>query len=85
MEMGFTGPNTCIVTACAAGAHGVGEGYRYIVDGLADVCLAGGTEAVITPLSMAGFAQMQPWPQSSADLPPPPERVEPGELPPAPP
>jgi 3-oxoacyl-[acyl-carrier-protein] synthase II len=59
MEMGFTGPNTCIVTACAAGAHGVGEGYRYIVDGLADVCLAGGTEAVITPLSMAGFAQMQ--------------------------
>jgi 3-oxoacyl-[acyl-carrier-protein] synthase II len=59
MEMGFTGPNTCITTACAAGAHGVGEGYRYIVDGLADVCLAGGTEAVITPLSMAGFAQMQ--------------------------
>ena len=59
MEMGFTGPNTCIVTACAAGAHGVGEGYRYILDGLADVCLAGGTEAVITPLSMAGFAQMQ--------------------------
>ena len=59
MEMGFTGPNTCIVTACAAGAHGIGEGYRYIVDGLADVCLAGGTEAVITPLSMAGFAQMQ--------------------------
>jgi 3-oxoacyl-[acyl-carrier-protein] synthase II len=59
MEMGFTGPNTCIVTACAAGAHGVGEGYRYIVDGLADVCLAGGTEAVITSLSMAGFAQMQ--------------------------
>jgi 3-oxoacyl-[acyl-carrier-protein] synthase II len=58
MEMGFTGPNVCIVTACAAGAHGVGEGYRYIVDGLADVCLAGGTEAVITPLSMAGFAQM---------------------------
>jgi 3-oxoacyl-[acyl-carrier-protein] synthase II len=59
MEMGFTGPNVCIVTACAAGAHGVGEGYRYIVDGLADVCLAGGTEAVITSLSMAGFAQMQ--------------------------
>lgn len=59
MEMGFTGPNVCIVTACAAGAHGVGEGYRYIVDGLADMCLAGGTEAVITSLSMAGFAQMQ--------------------------
>jgi 3-oxoacyl-[acyl-carrier-protein] synthase II len=59
MELGFTGPNTCIVTACAAGAHGVGEGYRYIREGMADVALAGGTEAVINPLSMAGFAQMQ--------------------------
>ncbi len=59
MELGFTGPNTCIVTACAAGAHGVGEGFRYIREGMADVALAGGTEAVITQLSMAGFAQMQ--------------------------
>jgi 3-oxoacyl-[acyl-carrier-protein] synthase II len=59
MEMGFTGPNTCITTACAASGHAVGEGYRYIRDGIADVALAGGTEAVITPLSMAGFAQMQ--------------------------
>jgi 3-oxoacyl-[acyl-carrier-protein] synthase II len=58
MELGFTGPNTCITTACAAGAHGVGEAYRYIRDGLADVCLAGGAEAVITPLGIAGFAQM---------------------------
>lgn len=59
MEFGFTGPNICITTACAAGAHGVGEAYRYIVDGLADVAVAGGTEAVVTDLSMAGFAQMQ--------------------------
>ncbi|MGH2724919.1 MAG: beta-ketoacyl-ACP synthase II [Actinomycetota bacterium] len=58
MELGFTGPNTCITTACAAGAHAVGEGYRYVRDGLADVCLAGGSEAVITPLGIAGFAQM---------------------------
>jgi 3-oxoacyl-[acyl-carrier-protein] synthase II len=59
MEMGFTGPNTCITTACAASGHAVGEGYRYIEHGYADVALAGGTEAVITSLAMAGFAQMQ--------------------------
>ncbi|HEX9823673.1 MAG TPA: beta-ketoacyl-ACP synthase II [Actinomycetota bacterium] len=59
MELGFTGPNACITTACAAGAHGVGEGYRYIRHGMADVCVAGGSEAAITPLAMAAFAQMQ--------------------------
>jgi 3-oxoacyl-[acyl-carrier-protein] synthase II len=59
MEFGFTGPNACITTACAAGAHGVGEAYRYIKHGMADVALAGGTEAGITPLAMAAFAQMQ--------------------------
>ena len=59
MELGFTGPNTCITTACAAGAHAVGEAARYIADGIADVCLAGGTEAVVNPLSVAGFTQMQ--------------------------
>jgi 3-oxoacyl-[acyl-carrier-protein] synthase II len=59
MELGLTGPNTCITTACAAGAHAVGEGARYVREGLADVCLAGGSEAVITPLAMAGFARMQ--------------------------
>jgi 3-oxoacyl-[acyl-carrier-protein] synthase II len=59
MELGFTGPNACITTACAAGAHGVGEAYRYIKHGMADLALAGGTEAAITPLSLAAFAQMQ--------------------------
>jgi 3-oxoacyl-[acyl-carrier-protein] synthase II len=58
MELGFTGPNACITTACAAGAHGVGEAYRYIKHGMADLALAGGTEAGITPLSLAAFAQM---------------------------
>ncbi|MDQ3991283.1 MAG: beta-ketoacyl-ACP synthase II [Actinomycetota bacterium] len=59
MELGLTGPNTCITTACAAGAHAVGEAYRYVRDGIADVCVAGGSEAVITALAVAGFAQMQ--------------------------
>src|SRR5436190_9330268 len=59
MAFGFTGPNECITTACAAGAHAVGEGYRIIKHGLADVCIAGGTEASLLPLTIAGFAQMQ--------------------------
>jgi 3-oxoacyl-[acyl-carrier-protein] synthase II len=59
MELGFTGPNACITTACAAGAHGIGEAYRYIKHGMADLAVAGGTEAAITPLSLAAFAQMQ--------------------------
>jgi 3-oxoacyl-[acyl-carrier-protein] synthase II len=59
MAFGFTGPNACVTTACAAGAHAVGEAYRLIKYGLADVCIAGGTEASILPLTVAGFAQMQ--------------------------
>lgn len=59
MAFGFTGPNACITTACAAGSHAIGEGYRMIKHGFADVCIAGGTEAAILPLTIAGFAQMQ--------------------------
>jgi 3-oxoacyl-[acyl-carrier-protein] synthase II len=59
MELGFTGPNACITTACAAGAHGVGEAYRYIKHGMSDLAIAGGTEAGVTPLAVAAFAQMQ--------------------------
>ncbi len=59
MRFGVTGPNFCVVTACAAGAHAVGEGYRLIQQGLADVVLAGGSEGAILPLTVAAFAQMQ--------------------------
>jgi 3-oxoacyl-[acyl-carrier-protein] synthase II len=59
MAFGFTGPNACITTACAAGSHAVGEAFRLIKYGFADVCVAGGTEASILPLTVAGFAQMQ--------------------------
>ncbi|HMC36750.1 MAG TPA: beta-ketoacyl-ACP synthase II [Actinomycetota bacterium] len=59
MRFGLTGPNTCVVTACAAGAHAVGEGYRLIREGLADVVLVGGAEAAIVPITVAAFAQMQ--------------------------
>jgi 3-oxoacyl-[acyl-carrier-protein] synthase II len=55
---GFTGPNLAVATACATGAHAIGEGARYIRDGMADVVVAGGTEACITPVTMAAFARM---------------------------
>ena len=58
MDLDLTGPNMCIVTACAGGAHAVGEGFRYVREGLADVCVAGGTEAAIVPIAMAAFAKM---------------------------
>ena len=50
------GPNTCAVTACATSTHSIGDAYRIIQRDEADVMFAGGTEAPITPLVMAGFA-----------------------------
>ena len=58
MRHGWKGPNICITTACAAGTHAVGEALRFIRDGSADVVLAGGAEAAITPIAMASFARM---------------------------
>jgi len=55
---GLQGPNMTIVTACATGAHCVGEAMQMIRDGKAKMMLAGGSEAVITPISVAGFAAM---------------------------
>ncbi|MGH9181367.1 MAG: beta-ketoacyl-[acyl-carrier-protein] synthase family protein, partial [Acidimicrobiales bacterium] len=58
MKMGWTGPNFCVATACAAGSHALGEGMRLIRDGSADVVLAGGSEACVTPIAIAAFARM---------------------------
>jgi 3-oxoacyl-[acyl-carrier-protein] synthase II len=52
------GPNYCIVTACAAGANSLGSALRTIQYGEADIMIAGGTEAAVTALGMAGFANM---------------------------
>ncbi|HLX62331.1 MAG TPA: beta-ketoacyl-ACP synthase II [Planctomycetota bacterium] len=52
------GPNYCIVTACAAGANSLGSALRTIQYGEADVMVSGGSEAAVTPLGMAGFANM---------------------------
>ncbi|MFG1837021.1 beta-ketoacyl-[acyl-carrier-protein] synthase family protein [Micromonospora sp. NPDC049175] len=54
----WRGPNFCISTACTAGANAIGEGVRLIRDGSADVVLAGGAEAAVNPIVVAGFARM---------------------------
>lgn len=59
MKYGFKGPNLCVVTACATGSHSIGEGMRIIQHGDADVVIAGGTEANLTPLTIAGFNAMK--------------------------
>ncbi|MBE0585583.1 MAG: beta-ketoacyl-ACP synthase II [Desulfofustis sp.] len=59
MEVGSKGPNLTLTTACAAGTHAVGEAYRHIKYGLSDAMITGGTEAVICPLGVSGFAAMK--------------------------
>ncbi len=56
---GPKGPNTCLVTACATGAHCIGDAFRAIVYGDAEAMIAGGTEANITPLTIGGFNAMK--------------------------
>ena len=59
MRFGATGPNNSSVTACAAGAHSIGEAFHTIMRGAADVMIAGGTEATITPLAISAFGNMR--------------------------
>jgi 3-oxoacyl-[acyl-carrier-protein] synthase II len=59
MRYGLTGPNFCTVSACASSAHAIGEAYRMVQRGDADVMIAGGAEAAITPLAISGFANMK--------------------------
>ena len=59
IQLGLTGPNFAPVSACATGSTAIGEGAATIRRGQADVVLAGGTEAAITPLILAGFCAMR--------------------------
>jgi 3-oxoacyl-[acyl-carrier-protein] synthase II len=56
IHTGAKGPNSCTVTACAAGSNAVGDAFRFIQRGYAQAMICGGTEAAITPLGLAGFA-----------------------------
>jgi 3-oxoacyl-[acyl-carrier-protein] synthase II len=55
IHTGAKGPNSCTVTACAAGSHAVGDAFRLIQRGYAKAMICGGAEAAITPLALAGF------------------------------
>lgn len=59
IHFGIKGPNTCVVTACAAGSHAIGDSYKVIQRGDADIMVTGGTEATITPLNIGGFNAMK--------------------------
>ncbi|MBS0466874.1 MAG: beta-ketoacyl-ACP synthase II [Proteobacteria bacterium] len=59
MRFGFKGPNLSVVTACTTGLHCIGEAARKIEYGDADVIVAGGTEATVSPLGVGGFAAMR--------------------------
>ncbi len=59
IAFGFKGPNTAIVTACATGTNCLGDAFRAIQYGDADIMLAGGVEAAISPIAVAGFANMK--------------------------
>ncbi len=56
---GAQGPNMAVCTACAAGNHAIGEAFRLIQEGKVKVMICGGTEALITPLTVAGFSVMK--------------------------
>ena len=59
IRYGAKGPNSATATACSASAHAVGDSFRLIQHGYADVMICGGTEATITPMGVGGFAAMK--------------------------
>jgi 3-oxoacyl-[acyl-carrier-protein] synthase II len=56
IHTGAKGPNSCPVTACASGSNAIGDAFRLVQNGYAQAMICGGTEAAVTPLSLAGFA-----------------------------
>ncbi len=59
IRLGTTGPNSATCTACSAGSHAIGDSFKIIERGAADVMIAGGAEAAITPMGVGGFAAMR--------------------------
>lgn len=69
IELGLKGPNYCSVSACASGTHTIGDAFFFLQNGMADVCVTGGTEAAITPLCFAGFVAIRALTTSGNDDP----------------
>ncbi|MBO94763.1 MAG: beta-ketoacyl-[acyl-carrier-protein] synthase II [Opitutales bacterium] len=69
IDIGARGPNFGIVSACATGTHAIGESLRKIINGEADVMLAGGSEAAVTRIGFAGFCSMKAMSTSFNDEP----------------
>lgn len=67
ITFGITGPNLTVVTACASGTNAVGEAFRMIQNGAADLVITGGTEAAITSMAFAGFCSMKAMSKESAE------------------
>jgi 3-oxoacyl-[acyl-carrier-protein] synthase II len=67
IELGFSGPNDCTVTACASSGHAFARAIDLIRSGAADIVLTGGTEAAITPLSLAAFCSARALSRRNAD------------------
>ncbi len=59
IRFGVKGPNSAIATACATGTHAIGDAFNLIRNGAADAMICGGSEAVVTPLGIAGFTAMK--------------------------
>lgn len=68
IEHGFQGSCQCIVTACASGTNAIGEAFRQIRDGYADVFLTGGAESCVSPLGIGGFTSMKALSESEDPL-----------------
>ncbi|WP_251318967.1 beta-ketoacyl-ACP synthase II [Flintibacter muris] len=68
IRYGFRGMCSCVVTACAGGTNAVGDAFRHIRDGYAEVMLCGGGEAAVTPLAMGGFTAMKALCESTDPL-----------------
>jgi 3-oxoacyl-[acyl-carrier-protein] synthase II len=59
IEYGLTGPNMCVVTACASASHSIGEAFYQILNNRCDIMITGGSEAALTPIGLASFCALR--------------------------